>query len=100
MFRDDAELCRYFPDQCLESDPPREYFFSVISSLRPQVFQQLLDEAEGSYWRRNEQRNQTIVMDQGIMQEIEGVNFRHSIMNRKSDKRVCLKQRERGFEDD
>lgn len=86
----DQELLCYFPDPCIEKEPPRNFFFSILSAIRPEVFQSLLKQAESKHLE-NEESNQNIFMvSQRIMGELNTVNFKYSMLKKKTDKRIYL----------
>ena len=46
MFAKDAEVMQYFPDAYPKGKgPPREYFFNVLNTLRPEYLQQVMAHA-------------------------------------------------------
>lgn len=98
FLKNDPELMKFFPDACVETDPPREFFFSIVSSVRPDIFERILQQAETKFWTKIHDKNEVVNVDQNLFLELNSVNIKQSIYGRKSDKRVSLKQRR--FDDD
>lgn len=88
--REDENVNCFFPDCCFDADPPRHYFFAVISTVRPDLLTSLLDRAEESYNRRQERMNNVVELHPKISTELNGVNWRFSLMSSKPDKRISF----------
>ena len=91
--KNDLDLLAYFPDQCLELEPPREFFFSIVSSIRPDIFQQMLQQAEVNFWNKVSSKNEVIAIDHQILDELNSIALKQSLYGRKVDKRISLKAR-------
>lgn len=88
MLRSDEQLQYYFPDPCIEKDPPHHYFFSVISSVRPDILQNLMQQAEQRHCDMEESNQNLFHVSQRIMGELNTVNFRYSMLKKRGDKRI------------
>lgn len=95
VLKRDEELFRYFPDSCLESDPPRHYFFAILASIRPNVLFELLTRAENAFHQKQQEQNNTIELNDDINRELSGINWKQSLLNSRPDRRVSFKTRER-----
>lgn len=98
MLKEDEELLKHFPDNCINDDPPRAYFFSVISAIRPQVMEEMIGNAEQNYWRKEQEKNQIFLINQGIMNELNSLQVKQSLLKTKTDKKISLSKRI--FQDD
>jgi hypothetical protein len=47
--KEDEDLLRFFPNQCLKYEPPRSFFFTILSTVKPHILVQLLNSAENHY---------------------------------------------------
>lgn len=88
--QEDQELLCYFPDPCIEKEPPRKIKFSIISATRPEVFQSLFQQAEHKHLENEERHQNVFVVSQRIMGELNNVNFKYSLLKKKADKRIYL----------
>ena len=93
MLREDLDLLRYFPDSCIEDEPPRAYFFSVVSAIRPQVMAEMIANAEETFWRKERERNQVFLINQNIMDELNSLQTKQSLLRGKCDKKISLSKR-------
>lgn len=86
----DDDFLRFFPDPCIDKEPPRGYFFSILSAIRPQVFQSILDKAEQRYRKLEEDNINMFTVSSRVMEELNKVSFKYSIMKKRGDKRICI----------
>lgn len=93
--KNDPEIFRYFPDNCLKDEPPRHYFFAVLATLKPEILQQLLQQAEMEYSHKQEMNNNVVELHPRISNELNTINWKYSLLNKKPDQRVSFKNKER-----
>ena len=92
--REDGEFTRYFPDHCFNSDPPRNYFFSVLSAVRENILIELLERAEAHFNQKQTELANVMVINREIHDELDHVHWRYSILGTKTDKKISTKPRE------
>ena len=93
MLRGDRELLQYFPDSCIEDDPPRAYFFSVISAVRPMVMKDMIEQAEKNFWKKEEHKNQVFLLSPNVMNELSALQTKQCLLRAKGDKKIGLAKR-------
>jgi hypothetical protein len=89
----DSEITKYFPQQCVDNDPPRDYFFAILSAIRPALLKQLIESAENSYWRKQEKANQTINVTAEMTNQLKKATYKQVLLNGPQDKRINLNRK-------
>lgn len=87
----DENLLLYFPDQCLSNFPPRQFFFAILSTIRPDLYHQILNQVEMKHWEKLANEQEIVQLDPRVMNELNQVRQKDWMMTKRSDRRVTLR---------
>ena len=90
MLKQDADLFKYFPNQCLESDPPRHFFFAILATVREDILMELLGRAENAFSIKQAEHNNQVQLSESIHRELNGIQWKFCLLNNKPDKRISF----------
>lgn len=93
VLKTDYELLKYFPNLCAGMDPPRNYFFAIISVIRPNILLDLLNRAETAFMEKQAEFDNVIEINPTINTELNNIQWRFSILGSKMDQRVSTRER-------
>lgn len=89
----DNDFFRYFPEQCYNNYPPREYFFAILSTVKSVEYNMFLENVQRSYWEKLAHQQELIEIDPRIMGELSNIHQKEWMMSKQGDKRICLRRR-------
>ena len=87
ILRKDSKLASYLPDCDEERLPPRNFFFQIFATLRPQEFAQMLSEVETIRKEKRLGADQMIKVEPDIWKELEGIRLEPSFIANPASKR-------------
>ena len=70
--------------------PPRDYFYSVLSALRPQKFKNLLDDVMRKRKIKMGENNQTVKIKSFIWNSIENTEYQNVFVTGRTSKRIVV----------
>jgi len=90
-FQNDQELISYFPDFEDGRNPPRLYFFQILSAIRANKFSALIKESKATRQKVAEQNNKLIAVDEGIWSSIKKASLHENLVTTSESKRIIMK---------
>ena len=88
IFKNDQEFLSFSPYQCVLSAPPRDFFFAILSTVKPNEYQEILNRVEANYWQKLNNNSETIQISPLILGELNSTQPKNWMMSKKGDKRV------------
>ena len=92
--KQDPEFVRYFPDNCITHEPPRAFFFTVLSSIRPNLLSQMLNNAERHYLEKQAENACVLEINPAINFELQNITWKYSLFSTKMDKKISFRTRQ------
>ena len=91
----DEGLTVYLPECDEERLPPRNYFFQVLATIRPDWFKDLLKTVESERKSKQMEEEELIKVQPEIWKELEGVKLETVFISAPSSKRVVKTSKRR-----
>ena len=88
VVRADKELLSYLPVFDDETYPPRNFFFQVFSTARPQAFAGLISETEKKRKDTKAEKHQIVTVRPEIWKELEGIRLESTFVSAPMSKRI------------
>ena len=91
----DRELLAYMPDVDAERLPPRNFFFQILSTVRPDMFNKLLSETESERKKKKVERNEIVKVLPEIWKELDGIRLEKTFVNNPASRRIVKVSKKR-----
>ncbi|MBK8772788.1 MAG: hypothetical protein IPM06_20490 [Rhizobiales bacterium] len=91
----DRELLAYMPDVDAERLPPRNFFFQILSTVRPDMFNKLLSETESERKKKKVERNEIVKVLPEIWKELDGIRLEKTFVSNPASRRIVKVSKKR-----
>jgi hypothetical protein len=95
MFKDDKTLHKYMPMINSNRLPPRNYFFSILSTIYTNKFEEIMNKANQSRRRQLKSENKIFSVKQDLLNEIKHSQVWNELPNQRTSKRIAVNPRSR-----
>lgn len=92
----DKELLQYMPDVDEDRIPPRNFFFQIMSTVRPQLFHELIVHVDHERTKKKVERNEIFKVKPEIWKELEGIRLDKSFVTNPPSRRIVKITKKRG----
>lgn len=91
-FYQDKEILSYMPYLNNTKYPPRDFFFIVLATVRPDTYKQILREVDDERLKNQRERDEAVEIDADFIKAFTLNNDKHSFIKGKPIKRLILKR--------